>query len=662
MGALVSRASRPARYTLVFHAEPQFVDTVKQAVFAAGAGRYPNYSECCWTAIGTGQFRPVGAANPHTGEVGVLEKIEELRVEMMCDSEETARKAVEALKEHRSGFHKVLATCRQARRDRLDYAWVDTVCIDKSSSAELSEAINSMYAWYEKATICYVHLSDVSATDSKSNTDTLDLLRHSRWFTRGWTLQELIAPENVQFFTKDWQILGTKKSLTVLISTITGIDAACLKKEKRLRDYSIAHRMTWAAKRETTREEDLSYCLLGIFGINMPLLYGEGSKAFKRLQEEIIKVSDDHSILAFETTLSDGTLFAHHPSAFVKGGCIHPNYGRRLTLPFSMTNAGLAMTTPLIRTLSPYWVLAVFNCIEVETHNHMQRSQICLPLFGKDNQFMRARIPVSLISRNIDDPYDPHVTNFSEKLGLNAGILDLTSRTETSYYISYFGRVYSAYGREIDVAMKGFEVYPQPDHGFMITFPRGMAGYQLHTALPRRDLRDDISYFIPTSRQVRSFDSSKDEALHISSGIIMFKNDSLPDDHPSKCVGIYLAFATTTRGVVSSTMTTRTYPNTTTSTTLSTWPGQNLRWACKVSPIREFYDRTNAKQVLAIANQEAFSGNWPHYYHHETTIVSARTRFQTPRGEPCRDTVMVEVVFDADELVKERDAEERDFE
>lgn len=100
MGALVSRASRPARYTLVFHAEPQFVDTVKQAVFAAGAGRYPNYSECCWTATGTGQFRPVGAANPHTGAVGVLEKIplEELRVELLCDSEETARKAVEALK------------------------------------------------------------------------------------------------------------------------------------------------------------------------------------------------------------------------------------------------------------------------------------------------------------------------------------------------------------------------------------------------------------------------------------------------------------------------------------------------------------------------------------------------------------------------------------
>lgn len=560
---------------------------------------------------------------------------------------------------HRSGFHKVLATCRQARRDGLQYAWVDTVCIDKSSSAELSEAINSMYAWYENAAVCYVYLSDVSAADSKSNADTLDLVRNSRWFTRGWTLQELIAPENVQIFTKDWQMLGTKKALAVLISTITGIDAACLKKEKRLRDYSVAHRMTWAAKRETTREEDLAYCLLGIFGINMPLLYGEGAKAFKRLQEEIIKVSDDHSILAFETNLSDGTLFAHHPSAFVKGGCIHPHYGRRLTLPFSMTNAGLAMTTPLIKTLSPYWVLAVFNCVEVDTHNHMQRSQICLPLFGKGNQFMRARIPVSLISRNIDDPF---VMNSTEKLGSAAGILDLTSRTETSYFISYFGRVYSAYGREIDVAMKGFEVYPQPDHGFMITFPRGMAGYQLHTALPRRDLRDDISYFIPTSRYVRSFDSSKEEGLQISSGIIVFKNDSLPDDDPSKCVGVYLAFATTTGSTTSSSTGSTTATLVTTRSTSSTAKTQHLRWSCKVSPIREFYDRTNAKQVLARANQEAFLSNWPHYYHYGNTIVSARTRFQTPRGEPCRDTVMVEIVFDAEELVRERDAEERDFE
>lgn len=558
-----------------------------------------------------------------------------------------------------SGFHKVLATCKQARRDGLDYAWVDTVCIDKSSSAELSEAINSMYTWYEKATICYVYLSDVAGSTSTANADTFDSLRRSRWFTRGWTLQELIAPDNVQFYTRDWEVLGTKKALAVLISTITGIDEACLKKEKRLRDYSIAHRMTWAAKRETTREEDLAYCLLGIFGINMPLLYGEGPKAFRRLQEEIIKVSDDHSILAFETNFSDGTLFAHHPSAFVKGGCIHPHYGRRLTLPFSMTNAGLAMTTPLIRTLSPYWVLAVFNCDEVDLDNHMQRSQICLPLFGKDNQFMRARTPVSLISRNIDHRY---AIDSDQKIGAARGVLDLTTRTETSYYISYFGRVYSAYGREIDVAMKGFDVYPQPDHGFMITFPRAMAGYRLYSALPRRDLRDDISYFFPTSRHIRSFDSSKEEETQVFSGIIVFKNDNLPDDNPSKMIGVYLAFATTTSSMASSTTASITNVDTTTSTISMTSSTQHLRWACKVCPIRPWFDRTNAREVLARANQEALLGNWPHYYHYENTIVSARTRFQTPRGEPCRDTVMVEIVFDADELVRERDAEERDFE
>ncbi|EAA30124.1 HET-domain-containing protein [Neurospora crassa] len=558
---------------------------------------------------------------------------------------------------HRPSFHKILATCRQARRDGLDYVWVDTVCIDKSSSAELSEAINSMYTWYEKAKICYVYLSDVAASGAKGNDDTFDSLRKSRWFTRGWTLQELIAPEHVQFFTKDWEVLGAKKALAVLISTITGIDAACLKKEKRLRDYSIAQRMTWAAKRETTRVEDLAYCLLGIFGINMPLLYGEGPKAFMRLQEEIIKVSDDHSILAFETDLSDNTLFAHHPSAFVKGGCIHPNYGRHLTLPFSMTNAGLAMTTPLIQTLSPYWVLAVFNCVEVDTENNMQRSQICLPLFGKDNQFMRARIPISLISRKIDDPY---TLNSTENLGAAEGVLDLTPRSETSYYISYFGRVYSAYGREIDVAMKGFQVYPQPDYGFMITFPRGMAGYRLHTALPRQDLRDDISFFIPTSRYVRSSGSSqKEEEMQISSGLVVFKNDNLSDDDPSKCVGVYLAFVATTSSIASDTTTS----TTTLKTTTDTGGTQDLGWACKVSPTREFYNnRTNAKQVLAMANQEALLGDCPHYHRCENTIVSARTRFQTPKGEPCKDTVMVEIVFDAEELVRERDAEERDFE
>lgn len=97
---------------------------------------------------------------------------------------------------HTSGYHKVLATCKQARHDGLKYAWVDTGCIDKSSSAELSEAINSMYTWYE-ATICYVYLSDLTASD------TFDSLRKSRWFTRGWTLQELIAPDNVQLYTKD---------------------------------------------------------------------------------------------------------------------------------------------------------------------------------------------------------------------------------------------------------------------------------------------------------------------------------------------------------------------------------------------------------------------------------------------------------------------------
>ncbi|CCC11010.1 hypothetical protein SMACR_08780 [Sordaria macrospora] len=389
----------------------------------------------------------------------------------------------------------------------------------------------------------------------------------------------------------------------------------------------------------------------------MPLLYGEGPKTFRRLQEEIIKASDDHSILAFDTNPSDGTLFAHHPSAFakVKGRSIHPNYGRRLTLPFSMTNAGLAITTPLIQTLSPYWVLAVLNCVEVDATSNMVRSQICLPLVGKDNQYMRARIPISLISRDIDDPVAQiaFVRNATGKERYTSGVFDLTSSSERSYYISYFGRVYSAYGRQIDAAMRGFEVYPQPEYGLMITFPRGVAGYQLHTALPRGDLRDDISFFIPTCRFVRPSSNPFIGDCQISSGIIIFKDDSLPHDEPSQCVGIYLAFATSTAYTPAILPLRRTF-----------WDGYEdpLRWSCGVSPIREFDNRTDAEEVLARANQDVFQNHSPRYYQYENTIVSARTRFQTPRGEPCRDTVMVEIVFDADELVRERDAEERDFE
>jgi len=142
--------------------------------------------------------------------------------------------------------------------------------------------------------VCYVILSDVNGNIDGTQPQQLG---KSRWFTRGWTLQELIAPSNVIFFSNDWEEIGTNISLQASITKITGIPKDVLL-EDELEHCSIAQRMSWASKRKTTRVEDIAYCLMGIFGVNMPMLYGEGDKAFFRLQEEIMKISDDHTIFA----------------------------------------------------------------------------------------------------------------------------------------------------------------------------------------------------------------------------------------------------------------------------------------------------------------------------------------------------------------------------
>jgi hypothetical protein len=188
----------------------------------------------------------------------------------------------------------------QARRDSLQYFWVDTCCINKSNNNELAEAINSMFRWYRSAVKCYVYLSDVPRpafdTDDKSHQPPWEsAFRNSRWFTRGWTLQELIAPTSVEFFFKDWEQLGNKVSLERHIREITGIPVKALQGVP-LSDFSVAERISWAGKRETTRKEDKAYSLLGIFDVYMPLIYGEGiEKAFKRLREEIDKASKGRS-------------------------------------------------------------------------------------------------------------------------------------------------------------------------------------------------------------------------------------------------------------------------------------------------------------------------------------------------------------------------------
>ncbi|PMD54359.1 putative vegetative incompatibility protein HET-E-1 [Hyaloscypha bicolor E] len=192
----------------------------------------------------------------------------------------------------KTGFDKIRFCGEQARRDGLQYFWVDTCCIDKTSSAELAEAINSMFRWYRNAAKCYVFFSDVPRPTVGSEDRPYQLpwesaLRASRWFTRGWTLQELITPASVEIFSKDWERLGDKNSLERLICEITGIPSKALRGTP-LADFSMTERMLWAEPRQTTREEDMAYSLLGIFDVYMPLIYGEGREnAARRLREAI---------------------------------------------------------------------------------------------------------------------------------------------------------------------------------------------------------------------------------------------------------------------------------------------------------------------------------------------------------------------------------------
>ena len=291
----------------------------------------------------------------------------------------------------RKGYSKVVGAMRQAASNGYEYIWIDTCCIDKSNSAELSEGINSMYAWYQKAEICYVILDEVPGRDA-ANFETE--FKACDWFERGWTLQELLVPKDVIFFGRlskgTWNMLGNRRSLQDLISSRTGIPTEYLAGPGNLRTANIAQKMSWVAERKTTKPEDIAYCLLGLFSVNMPLIYGEGHRAFIRLQEEIVKISDDQSIFAwmhspaqhdlecgFERPVNHGCLkkpglrktqisgpipetrvwwedvashglLADSPKAFLKSGEVRslPIFFGKL-VPYYMTNRGLSISLNL---------------------------------------------------------------------------------------------------------------------------------------------------------------------------------------------------------------------------------------------------------------------------------------------------------------------------
>jgi hypothetical protein len=260
----------------------------------------------------------------------------------------------------KAGYAKIRHACQETVRRGLEYVWVDTCCIDKTSSAELSEAINSMFRWYQEATICFAYLSDVpDGTDVDSPES---VFSRSRWFSRGWTLQELLAPRELEFFSSNWRRLGSKNVLSKQTSDITGVGEGFIIRVNRLSEASIAKRMSWASRRKTTRTEDLAYCLLGIFGINMPLLYGEGERAFIRLQEEIMKTSDDQTLFAweYEDSATRSQLrrftyspFARSPAVFKNSGQFIPDELNETTTPYAITNKGLQINLPII-SLSRY--------------------------------------------------------------------------------------------------------------------------------------------------------------------------------------------------------------------------------------------------------------------------------------------------------------------
>jgi hypothetical protein len=249
-----------------------------------------------------------------------------------------------------------------------------------------------MYHWYERATVCYAYMADIESRTSvwelgsSAGFDSLKVFRDSRWFTRGWTLQELIAPKSVEFYASDWSEIGTKSSLSKPISEITGVDLEVLR-GKHPKTRNIAERMSWASKRQTTREEDMAYCLLGLFQVHMPLLYGEGNRAFLRLQEEILKISEDHTLFAWNpfveshgkkigllagsVTGFDQPYFRHvysrpkHLETFFQPLGVPNNY-RNFSFPHvdppRLTSRGLRITLPLLEDVAQGTYSAYIYC------------------------------------------------------------------------------------------------------------------------------------------------------------------------------------------------------------------------------------------------------------------------------------------------------------
>ncbi|KAI0856036.1 hypothetical protein F4860DRAFT_494488 [Xylaria cubensis] len=258
---------------------------------------------------------------------------------------------------------KIRGACKTAREQGISWMWIDTCCIDKSSATEESESINSMFKWYREARLCITYLADVKRDAEVPITSTKIFKRTSNdepsdWFFRGWTLQELLAPQDMQFFDKDWTYMGTKQEMADTLARITGIKAQYLTGAEHFSEACIAAKMSWMAHRTTTREEDMAYSMIGIFGVSMTPQYGEGRRAFMRLQEQLLttylfdesifawkmpkpNAGAKHSIRQGDWAPGEWGLLASYPEWF--GGCgnIETIAGQTGFRAFVMTPEGL---------------------------------------------------------------------------------------------------------------------------------------------------------------------------------------------------------------------------------------------------------------------------------------------------------------------------------
>jgi hypothetical protein len=324
----------------------------------------------------------------------------------------------------KEGYLKIQNFALQGKANGFEWGWVDTCCIDKTSSAELSEAINSMYRWYAEADSCYTYLSDVSSSDSEGPQEPAleKQFAVSRWFTRGWTLQELLAPLHVVFYLRGWTVYGTKSSLQKEISRITNIPEKAITRSRDPRRFPIGQRISWVSRRQTTRSEDLSYCLLGILDVNMPLLYGEGARAFTRLQEEVLKRGTDSTIFAWPSSALPRyhyapkfiSVLAPSPAVFREARYNHSSdeisFG-----PWAITNRGLRIEgLPILEgpnasnllksagfpvTPNDLCVIALIGCKQIPICGNKDKpvEQAGIAMYKRNDIYYRLRTPESLL-------------------------------------------------------------------------------------------------------------------------------------------------------------------------------------------------------------------------------------------------------------------------